>query len=104
MAPEIHNEEPYEGAVVDLFAAGVILFIMRSGHPPFGSATISDPYYKLFSKKPKKFWKFHEKTLGKGYYSKEFKDLLNKMFAYKPKDRLTLKGVMKSPFMNGEVL
>lgn len=30
MAPEIHLEAPYDGAEVDLFAAGMILFIMAS--------------------------------------------------------------------------
>jgi serine/threonine protein kinase len=28
MAPEIHTNKPYSGASVDLFAAGIILFIM----------------------------------------------------------------------------
>jgi len=35
MAPEILDGLPYQGQVVDLFALGVILFIMHSGHPPF---------------------------------------------------------------------
>lgn len=38
MAPEILLKEPYQGHVVDLFALGIILFIMYSGHPPFASA------------------------------------------------------------------
>lgn len=59
MAPQIHAREGYDGKEVDLFAAGVILFVMRSGHPPFGTATAKDPYYKLFMKKPKRWWKFH---------------------------------------------
>ena len=94
MAPEIHEELPYEGAQVDLFAAGVILFIMKSGHPPFGMANKSDPYYKLFLKKPKKFWKFHEKTLGKGFYSNDYKVLLTKMFSYNPKKRPTIDNIL----------
>jgi len=35
MAPEILLKEPYQGHVVDLFALGIILFILYSGHPPF---------------------------------------------------------------------
>lgn len=38
MAPEIIARQPYQGQVVDLFALGVILFILYSGHPPFGAA------------------------------------------------------------------
>ena len=35
MAPEIHDKKSYQGPVIDLFAAGVILFIMLTQHPPF---------------------------------------------------------------------
>lgn len=40
MAPEIHLHKPYTGAGVDLFAAGIILFIMISQRPPFTKADI----------------------------------------------------------------
>ena len=76
---------------------------MKSGHPPFGAAKKTDPYYKLWlKKKHKKFWKFHEKSLGKGYYSSDFKALLNSMFAYEKEERLTLDEIMDSDFMNGD--
>ena len=39
MAPEIQEEKPYKGEVVDIFAAMIILFIMVSGNPPFMEAT-----------------------------------------------------------------
>ena len=35
MAPEILLREPYQGHVTDLFALGIILFILQSGAPPF---------------------------------------------------------------------
>jgi len=62
MAPEIHNRMPYEGKNVDLFAAAVILFIMKSGTPPFGRASMKDSYYRLFMKKPDRFWFVHSKN------------------------------------------
>jgi len=37
MAPEVYIGS-YEGKKVDIFAAGVILFIMYSGNFPFGNA------------------------------------------------------------------
>lgn len=56
MAPEIFSKE-YEGRKIDIFAAGVILFIMYSGTPPFEKATTTDPYYKLIKdKKMLIFW------------------------------------------------
>jgi len=35
MAPEIHEEKPYNGRQVDLFSLGIILFIMVAQSPPF---------------------------------------------------------------------
>ena len=49
MAPEILYKQPYQGQVVDLFALGVILFTLYSGHPPFSYASEDDPYYKLLA-------------------------------------------------------
>jgi len=44
-APEIYRGEKYSGEKVDIFAAGVILFIMTVGHPPFSNANELDLYY-----------------------------------------------------------
>ena len=38
MAPEIHEEKYYNGAAVDVFACGLILFILKSQNPPFRMA------------------------------------------------------------------
>ena len=46
MAPEIATKT-YDGRRTDIFAAGVILFIMYAGTPPFEKPTLTDPYYKL---------------------------------------------------------
>jgi serine/threonine protein kinase len=49
MAPEIHLEQRYKGTQVDIFACGIILFIMIAGHPPFGQASPKDPHYKALA-------------------------------------------------------
>ena len=46
MAPEIHNKDGYEGATVDLFALGVILYIMRTRQEPFKVAMTSDMKFR----------------------------------------------------------
>ena len=56
MAPEIHMRRPYSGESVDLFACGIILFIMYSQNPPFGKADPNDPYYRLLSNGDPRFW------------------------------------------------
>lgn len=60
MAPEIHLKLPYSGVSVDLFAAGIILFIMYSGTPPFNKADPKDNYFKqLCTNKHDLFWYAH---------------------------------------------
>lgn len=45
MAPEIEEGREYDGLQVDMFSAGVILFIMVTGKEPFEEATNDDYFY-----------------------------------------------------------
>jgi hypothetical protein len=50
----------YTGIQADIFAAGVILFIMYNGTPPFLSTKPHDRIYKLIKDKNfSKFWALH---------------------------------------------
>jgi len=77
---------------VDLFAAGIVLFIMIVGTPPFVKADQSDPYYNLImNNKLNKFWNQHLKFKNdKKFFTEEFKDLLNRMLQFDPKNRLSI--------------
>lgn len=87
MAPEIPTKN-YDGAKCDIFASGVILFIMYAGNPPFEKALPNDPYYKLLKdKKFDTFWKAHSRRRPVNYFSEEFKDLFGRMVAYNPAER-----------------
>jgi serine/threonine protein kinase len=56
MAPEIHNRN-YRGEKVDLFAAGVVLFLMFVRIPPFENTEISNQKYNLIREgRFAKFW------------------------------------------------
>lgn len=110
MAPEIHARQPYSGEAVDLFACGIILFIMISGTPPFSKADPKvDPHYKLFSNgKQEVFWKAHERNKPKkagqdSFYSDDFKNLINNMLALNPSDRLTIDQVKSHPWLQGSL-
>ena len=46
MAPELITGHRYDGAKVDIFEIGVLLFIMYTGYPPFSKAAGDDYYYK----------------------------------------------------------
>ena len=47
MAPEIKEGKPYKGVEVDLFSAGVILFILIRGIFPFKEARQEEYFYNL---------------------------------------------------------
>jgi len=101
MAPEIHKGEEYVGIEVDLFAAGIILYIMMVGRPCFHQAKASDSYYKYMAAgKCEHFWKKHIETFknGKETYSDEWYDFINRMLQYNPQDRMTLEEIKAHPW------
>jgi len=85
MAPEIHMRKAYNGASVDLFATGIILFIMVTQHPPFTRAEPSDPFYRLLcANRADLFWKAHSKNKPEGFFSEDFKALITSMLMLDP--------------------
>ena len=105
MAPEIIARQAYQGQVVDLFALGVILFIMYSGHPPFGAANETDNFYKLLAtNRSDLFWKAHSNSSRKpeGFYSNEFKDLITCMLQFHPHQRLCIADIIGHPWLANE--
>ena len=50
-SPEIHEGKPYKGCHNDLFATGIVIFIMVTGHKPFlNFASKDDPIYQFMTK------------------------------------------------------
>ena len=96
MSPEIYrNEEPFDGFAVDMWATGVILFLMLTGFPPWERACQTDE-------------RFHYMTAGylvqmltewEIGLSSDGMDLLQRMLFLDPKDRLSLDQVRAHPWM-----
>lgn len=102
MAPEINLRKPYNGGEVDLFACGIILFIMLTQHPPFTKAIPDDPYYKLICiGKQDIFWKAHSRNKpdGEAFFSENFKDLITRMLKLEPSDRMTIEEIAQHPWV-----
>jgi len=79
MCPEIHFNEAYDLTKADLFAAGVILFNMVTGIPPFSKAVKSDTLYRCFAMdRIDLFWKVHERKIQKPL-SEGLKNLITRM-------------------------
>lgn len=109
MSPELLNEEEYFGDAVDIFSAGVALFRMVVGFPPFMEASYDDEFYRAIANGDYElYWEryaqaYYEQTDEEIVFSKDFKDLVNKMLAAEPQDRISLKGIKEHPWFTGSL-
>lgn len=101
MSPEIYkNQEPFDGYTVDMWAAGVVLFLMLTGFPPWERACQTDERFKYMTA-GYLVQMLTEWDLG---LSSDAMDLLQRMLFLDPKDRLSLDQVRAHPWMtNGRL-
>jgi serine/threonine protein kinase len=96
MAPEIKEGKKYDGIQIDMFSTAVILFIIVQGIFPFKEAKKDEYFYKLILEGDlETYWK---KTGGQTL-SKEFKDLIIKMFSHNGAERPTIEQIRAHPWM-----
>jgi serine/threonine protein kinase len=99
MSPEIAaNTEAFDGFSIDLWAAGVILYIMLTGFPPYDQANRTDQRFELIVTgrlmEQLKNWDIR--------LSDDAGDLMQKMLQYQPKNRLSLAQVFDHPWVTNE--
>ena len=105
-APENYKNNLYNGFKADIFSLGVILFNLYTGNSPFQEAKKEDKAfiyfilgeYEVYWTKFTKAKKGHEKFKDLKDFEK-FKDLVNKMISYNPKDRPTITEILESELM-----
>ena len=101
MAPEIHLGVPYSAEKADIFATGVLLFIMVAGHPPFFSAQGLDPRFTTFVKDNKLYWEAVSLKKPKNTFSPDFIELVNRLLDPDPAKRPSLAEIKKSQWYLG---
>ncbi len=101
MAPEIHTGQAYIGEKVDLFAAGVLLFIMVAQHPPFRKAVATDGFYRMFCQQNELFWTKVAANKPPGTFSPHLRALLNSLLAFSPALRPSVAEIKSHPWYNG---
>eukprot|EP01083_Nonionella_stella_P143210 444507_1 len=101
-APELLLNQKYD-LKCDIFSAGVILFILMAGYPPFEHAAKTDKWYKpLMEGDIDRFWKWHQKSPIA--QKPDAKDLLQRMMCFEPKKRIDMNGMKNHKWMKGETL
>jgi serine/threonine protein kinase len=101
MSPEVFaNTDDFDGFAIDLWAAGVILYIMLTGFPPYDQASITDKRFELIVT-GRLVEQLHNWDI---FVSDEAGDLLQNMLLLDPCERLTLAQAMAHPWVaNGDV-
>ncbi len=98
-SPQMLICKNYNGFENDIFACGVILFVIHAGSPPFREAKETDPWYKNFlNKHPHIFWQYHLKNKK---FSNNFIKLITGMLS--PEGRYTIKDVINSDWYKEEL-
>jgi len=99
MAPEILNNQPYNGQAADVWAAGVVLFIMLSGFPPFQIANRQDWWFRaIASNQYDAFWAAHSRSC---VFSPSAMSLLTQIFTIDPTKRITIPKMLEHPWIQG---
>ena len=101
-APEISKcfSQGYDGIKSDIFALGVLLFVIKLGKFPFGMSNYFDKGYRLIIEKNyEKFWQ----EFKKDNVSKEFKDFFNHLICYDPSERLSFDEILEHPWIVNNV-
>lgn len=96
MSPEVlKNVDNFDGFAIDLWAAGVILYVMLTGFPPYDQADVVDERFSLIVSgqlvQQLDAWDIP--------ISREAGDLLQRMLMLDPRRRLTLAQVMCHPWV-----
>lgn len=97
IAPEVlENTENFDATKVDVWALGIILFIMLTGVPPIESATPLDQRYRMVCAGllGSMLEQWHMSV------SNTAVDLISKILRPKPQDRLTIDEICAHPWMH----
>lgn len=94
-APEIYTKLPFNGRSCDIFALGVVMFIVVTGEMPFRSSNRSDGFYSMLIENDyESFWRKRRVKV-----SENFKSLFNMMVALNPTQRPSIEEILRCKWM-----
>jgi serine/threonine protein kinase len=102
MAPEMFTGKGYDATLADIWACGVVLFIMLAGFPPFARPNNNDWWFnKLSTGRHNLFWQAHSRS---AYFSETTKDIINKILQPDPAKRISLADIKKHQWFEGTTI
>ena len=96
VAPEVLEQNSYDGCKVDIFSMGVLLFIMVQGQFPHGTKILKDKYYDMI--KNRKYEAYFQ-AVDSTDLSDQFKDLIVRLLDYVPSKRPSIDQIRAHPFL-----
>ncbi|KAI5074453.1 hypothetical protein GOP47_0010414 [Adiantum capillus-veneris] len=88
VAPEIIVDKGYDGAKVDIWSCGVILFVLMAGYLPFNDSNLMAMYKKIY----KAEFSFPE------WFSPGAKRLITRVLTPNPKHRINVSQILEDPW------
>ncbi|KAL8139347.1 hypothetical protein V2J09_005368 [Rumex salicifolius] len=88
VAPEVLRKKGYSGEKADIWSCGVVLYVLLAGFLPFRDENVMNLYRKVF----KAEYEFPP------WFPPEVKKLVAKLLVVDPTRRLSITGIMKSPW------
>jgi len=96
VAPEVLKNKGYDSGAVDMWSAGVILYILLCGFPPFYEEELPALFEQILHARydfPSPWW---------DNISKDAKNLVGRLLTIDPKKRITAAEVLKEEWITGK--
>ena len=88
VAPEILTKRGYDGATIDVWSCGVILYVLNAGYLPFNDPNLMAMYKKIYK---------GEYRCPK-WFSSDLKRFLSRLLDTNPEKRITIDEMMRDPW------
>lgn len=88
VAPEVITRKGYDGAKADIWACGVILYVLLAGYLPFQEKNLMDMYKKICKAELK--WP--------SWFSSDVRKLLRRILNPKPSKRISIAEIIQHPW------
>uniref|UniRef100_A0A7C8YUH8 non-specific serine/threonine protein kinase n=1 Tax=Opuntia streptacantha TaxID=393608 RepID=A0A7C8YUH8_OPUST len=88
VAPEILSKKGYDGAKVDIWSCGIILFVLTAGYLPFNDTNLMNLYRKIYKGEYR----------CPRWFSPELEHLISRLLDTNPETRITIKEILEDPW------